>query len=202
MGTLTANLHLMMNTFYKPTSSRHKILCEAKAFPSDQVNLRLQSDSLSSRASGAQYAFASQAIAHGLDPKQAVVELSPRPGEFYLRNDDILGAIKEHGESIALVIFPGIQYYTGQAFDMHAITDAAHSQVVDSSTAFPMVLTQYQGAVCAWDLAHGAGNLELHLHDWDVDFAVWCSYKYLNGGPGAIAGLFVHKNWDEKERPR
>ncbi|KZV79646.1 kynureninase [Exidia glandulosa HHB12029] len=178
MGTLTANLHLMMNTFYKPTAGRNKILCEARAFPSDQASPTLPSC--------INYAFASQAIAHGLDPKEVVIELSPRSGEFYLRNEDVLDAIEQHGQALALVLFPGIQYYTGQAFDMPAITKAAHSQ----------------GAICAWDLAHGIGNLELHLHDWEVDFAVWCSYKYLNAGPGAIAGLYVHRNWDEKERPR
>lgn len=168
MGTLTSNLHLLMNSFYKPTTERYKIICEVKAFPSDQ------------------YAFASQAIAHGFDPREAVVELGPRPGEHYLRDEDILAAIKEHGPSLALVIFPGVQYFTGQAFNVPAITEAAHSE----------------GAVCGWDLAHGAGNLQLQLHDWNVDFAVWCSYKYLNAGPGAIAGLFIHSSWEGREQPR
>ncbi|KAI0093620.1 kynureninase [Irpex rosettiformis] len=164
MGTLTANLHLMMNTFYKPTPDRFKILCEAKAFPSDQ------------------YAFASQVTAHGFTPQDAVIELSPRPGEFTLREEDILAAITEQGQSIALVLFSGVQYYTGQWFPMEKITKAA----------------QIQGAMCGWDLAHAAGNVPLSLHDWNVDFAVWCTYKYLNAGPGGIGGLFVHDKWSSQ----
>ncbi|CAL1704841.1 unnamed protein product [Somion occarium] len=160
MGSLTANLHLMMNTFYKPTSERYKILCEARAFPSDQ------------------YAFASQVQAHGFSP-DAVIELSPRSGEFTLHEEDILTTIAEHGKSIALVIFSGVQYYTGQWFPMESITRAA----------------QAQGCICGWDLAHAAGNVPLSLHEWGVDFAVWCTYKYLNSGPGGIGGLFVHEKW-------
>lgn len=162
MGTLTSNLHLMMNTFYKPTSERYKILCEAKAFPSDQ------------------YAFASQTAAHGFAPADAVLELSPREGEFSLREEDILAAIEREGPSIALVLFAGCQFYTGQVFPMQTITAAA----------------QKQGCICGWDLAHAAGNVPLSLHDWNVDFAVWCTYKYLNSGPGGIAGLFVHDKWN------
>lgn len=161
MGTLTANLHLMMNTFYKPTPERYKILCEARAFPSDQ------------------YAFASQALAHGLTPSDAVLELYPREGEFTLREEDILQVIEKEGSTIALVIFGGCQYYTGQVFPMQKITEAA----------------QKQGCICGWDLAHAVGNVPLSVHDWNVDFAVWCSYKYLNSGPGGIAGLFVHEKW-------
>jgi len=164
MGTLTANLHLMMNTFYKPTQERFKILCEGKAFPSDQ------------------YAFASQAQLHGFDPKDAVLELFPRPGEHTLREEDILKTIAEQGSTIAVVIFSGVQYYTGQWFPMPTITKAAKEK----------------GCVCGWDLAHAIGNVPLSLHDWDVDFAVWCSYKYLNSGPGGIAGLFVHESWDDR----
>lgn len=164
MGTLTSNLHLLMCSFYKPTKDRYKILCEAKAFPSDQ------------------YAFASQAIAHGFDPKDAVLEVSPRPGEFTLRDEDIYDMIEKHGSSIALVLFSGVQYYTGQWFPMEQITRKAKEQ----------------GCICGWDLAHAVGNVPLSLHDWNVDFAVWCTYKYLNSGPGGIAGLFVHEKWDDE----
>ncbi|KAJ7685095.1 pyridoxal phosphate-dependent transferase [Mycena polygramma] len=168
MGTLTANLHLMMDSFYKPTAERFKILCEARAFPSDQ------------------YAFASQALAHGLDPAKAVLELSPRPGEYTLREQDILDTIAREGSSIALVIFSGVQYYTGQWFPMQSITRAA----------------QAQGCICGWDLAHAVGNVPLSLHDWGIDFAVWCTYKYVNAGPGSIAGLYVHEKWKETELPK
>ncbi|VDB82800.1 unnamed protein product [Peniophora sp. CBMAI 1063] len=164
MGTLTANLHLMMNTFYKPSGNRYKILCEGKAFPSDQ------------------YAFASQANLHGYEPSDAVLELFPRPGEHTLREEDILKVIAEQGSTIALVIFSGVQYYTGQWFPMERITKAAKAQ----------------GCICGWDLAHAVGNVPLSLHDWGVDWAVWCSYKYLNSGPGGIAGLFVHESWDDR----
>ncbi|KAI0306522.1 kynureninase [Multifurca ochricompacta] len=167
MGTLTANLHLMMNTFYKPTPERYKLLCEAKAFPSDQ------------------YAFASQVQLHGFNPEDSIIEMFPRQGEFYLREEDILEVIEEQGSSIALVIFSGVQYYTGQWFPMQSITKAAKAQ----------------GCICGWDLAHAIGNVPLSLHDWDVDWAVWCSYKYLNSGPGGIAGLFVHEKWNH-EKPR
>ncbi|KAJ7063208.1 pyridoxal phosphate-dependent transferase [Mycena amicta] len=168
MGTLTANLHLMMDSFYKPSSERYKILCEAKAFPSDQ------------------YAFASQALAHGLDPAKVVLEISPRRGEYTLREEDILDTIARQGSSIALVIFSGVQYYTGQWFPMQSITRAA----------------QAEGCICGWDLAHAAGNVPLLLHEWGVDFAVWCTYKYLNAGPGSIAGLYVHEKWKETELPK
>ncbi|PPQ75419.1 hypothetical protein CVT24_012985 [Panaeolus cyanescens] len=168
MGTLTNNLHLMMDSFYKPTATRYKILCEAKAFPSDQ------------------YAFASQALAHGLDPATTIIEVSPRPGEFTLREEDILATIDKEGDSIALVLFSGIQYYTGQWFPIESITRKA----------------QEKGCICGWDLAHAAGNVPLSLHDWNVDFAVWCTYKYINSGPGGIAGLFVHEKWHEIEQPK
>ncbi|KAJ7343575.1 pyridoxal phosphate-dependent transferase [Mycena albidolilacea] len=168
MGTLTANLHLMMDSFYKPTPERYKILCEAHAFPSDQ------------------YAFASQALAHGLDPAKAVLEMSPRPGEYTLREEDILDTIAREGSSIALVLFSGVQYYTGQWFPMQSITRAA----------------QAQGSICGWDLAHAVGNVPLALHDWGADFAVWCTYKYVNAGPGSIAGLYVHEKWKESELPK
>ncbi|RDB21270.1 Kynureninase [Hypsizygus marmoreus] len=168
MGTLTSNLHLMMDSFYKPTPERYKILCEAKAFPSDQ------------------YAFASQVVAHGLDPATAILEVSPREGEYTLREEDILDIIKKEGPSIALVLFSGVQYYTGQWFPMQEITSKAKEQ----------------GCICGWDLAHGVGNVPLSLHDWDVDFAVWCTYKYLNSSPGGIAGLYMHEKWNDIERPK
>ncbi|KAF5365593.1 hypothetical protein D9758_003231 [Tetrapyrgos nigripes] len=168
MSTLTTNLHLMMDSFYKPTSERYKILCEAKAFPSDQ------------------YAFASQAVAHGLDPAQAVLEMKPRKGEFYLREEDILDTIEREGSTIAIVLFSGVQYYTGQYFPIEPITRKAKEK----------------GCICGWDLAHAVGNLPLSLHGWDVDFAVWCTYKYLNSGPGGIAGLYVHDKWNEVLRPK
>ncbi|OSX65052.1 hypothetical protein POSPLADRAFT_1073326 [Postia placenta MAD-698-R-SB12] len=164
MGTLTANLHLLLNTFYRPTTARYKILCEARAFPSDQ------------------YAMASQAAAHGLDPATAILELAPRAGEHTLRTSDILDAITREGPSLALVLFSGVQYYTGQLFAIEAITRAAHAQ----------------GCICGWDLAHAAGNVPLALHDWGVDFAAWCTYKYLNAGPGAIGGIFVHERWADE----
>lgn len=159
MNQLTVNLHLLMVTFYRPTAQRYKIICEAKAFPSDQ------------------YAFESQVKYHGLDPAAAIVEVAPREGEHTLRTEDILSVIRQHGDSIALVLFGGINYYTGQLFDMKAITETAH-QV---------------GAYAGFDLAHAAGNAELHLHDWDADFACWCSYKYLNSGPGGVAGIYIHE---------
>jgi kynureninase len=168
MGTLTANLHLMMAAFYKPTAQRFKILCEGRAFPSDQ------------------YAFASQARLHGYDPNEAIMEMCPRQGEFTLRESDIVDLIVKEGHSISLVIFSGVQYYTGQWFPMKAITTAAKAQ----------------GCVCGWDLAHAIGNVPMALHDWDVDFAVWCSYKYLNSGPGGIGGLFVHEKWENSLLPQ
>jgi kynureninase len=159
MNTLTVNLHLMMVSFYRPRGGRFKIMMEAGAFPSDQ------------------YAVESQLRWHGLDPEEALVELAPRPGEECLRDEDILSAIGEHGDSLALVLFGGLNYYTGQLYDMAAITQAAHRT----------------GAIAGFDLAHAAGNVPLHLHDWGVDFAVWCTYKYMNSGPGALSGAFVHE---------
>jgi kynureninase len=159
MNQLTVNLHLLMVSFYRPTKQRYKIICEAKAFPSDQ------------------YAFETQAKYHGFNPAVAVIEVSPRDGEHTLRTEDILATIKEHGDSTAVVLFGGVNYYTGQLFDMKAITEAA----------------QAVGAYAGFDLAHAAGNVELHLHDWNVDFACWCSYKYLNSGPGAVAGVYINE---------
>ncbi|CAG7846037.1 Kynureninase {ECO:0000255/HAMAP-Rule:MF_03017} {ECO:0000255/HAMAP-Rule:MF_03017}; AltName: Full=Biosynthesis of nicotinic acid protein 5 {ECO:0000255/HAMAP-Rule:MF_03017}; AltName: Full=L-kynurenine hydrolase {ECO:0000255/HAMAP-Rule:MF_03017} [Serendipita indica DSM 11827] len=178
MGTLTANLHLMMNSFYKPTKDRYKIICEARAFPSDQ------------------YAFASQAQSHGFEPKSAIIEVWPRSGEFTLRESDILDTIRQHGKETALVLFSGVQYYTGQWFPMRKITEAGH----DMASPPPIDRT-FPGALVGWDLAHAIGNVPLRLHDWGVDFAVWCSYKYLNAGPGSIGGLFVHQKWHDKLPP-
>ena len=169
MNSLTVNLHLLMVTFYRPTKQRYKIICEAKAFPSDQ------------------YAFETQAVFHGFDPADAVIEVSPREGEHTLRTEDILSTIAQHGDSIAVVLFGGVNYYTGQLFDMKNITKAAHAV----------------GAYAGFDLAHAAGNVELHLHDWNVDFACWCSYKYLNSGPGGVAGAYIHeKQAAKKDLPR
>ncbi len=176
MNQLTVNLHLLMVTFYRPAKQRYKIICEAKAFPSDQ------------------YAFESQAKFHaclpdrqGFNPADAVIEISPREGEYTLRTEDIISTIRKHGDSVAIVLFGGVNYYTGQLFGMKAITDAAHAV----------------GAYAGFDLAHAAGNVELHLHDWNVDFACWCSYKYLNSGPGGVAGVYIHeKHVADKDLPR
>ncbi len=169
MNQLTVNLHLLMVSFYRPTKQRYKIICEAKAFPSDQ------------------YAFESQVRYHGFDPDDAIIEVVPRVGEHTLRTEDILSTIKQHGDTVALVLFGGVNYYTGQLFDIKAITDAA----------------QAAGAYAGFDLAHAVGNVELNLHDWNVDFACWCSYKYLNSGPGGVAGVYIHeKHITNKELPR
>jgi len=159
MNSLTVNLHLMMASFYRPTKDRYKIVIEDTAFPSDS------------------YAVASQAALHGFDSAVAVVRLKPRAGEETLRTDDVLAEIERHGQSIALVMIGGVNYFTGQLMEMGRITEAGHRV----------------GAIVGWDLAHAAGNVPLSLHDWDADFACWCSYKYLNSGPGAIAGCFVHE---------
>ncbi|MBA3704494.1 MAG: kynureninase [Bacteroidetes bacterium] len=169
MNFLTVNLHLLMVSFYRPTKQRYKILCEAKAFPSDQ------------------YAFESQVKFHGFDPSNAIVEVAPRKGEHSIRHEDILEVIEQNKDTLALVLFGGINYYNGQVFDMKGITEAGHKA----------------GAVVGFDLAHAAGNIKLQLHDWNVDFACWCSYKYLNSGPGAVSGVFIHeKNLNDPKTPR
>ena len=159
MNNLTTNLHLMMVSFYRPTKERYKILMEGGAFPSDQ------------------YAAESQVRLKGLVPEEAIVEVNPRPGEQTLRTEDILAAISQHKDSLALVLFSGVQYYTGQFFDLKVITEAAHMA----------------GAYAGFDLAHAIGNVPLQLHDWQADFAVWCTYKYLNSGPGNTAGVYIHE---------
>ena len=168
MNHLTVNLHLLLTTFYRPTKECYKIICEAKAFPSDQ------------------YALESQVKLHaclpdrqGLDPDNAIIEVAPREGEYNIRTEDIVETINKYANEVAVVLFGGINYYSGKVFDMKAITEAAHKV----------------GAYCGFDLAHAAGNIELHLHDWDVDFACWCSYKYLNSGPGNIAGAYIHQRF-------
>jgi kynureninase len=169
MNSLTVNLHLLMVSFYKPTSKRYKILMEAGAFPSDQ------------------YAVESQARFHGFDPKDAVIEVAPRAGETTLRTEDILKQIADNADELALVLFGGINYYTGQFFDLEAIAKTGHAA----------------GAIVGFDLAHAAGNVPLKLHDWDADFACWCSYKYMNSGPGGISGIFVHeKHFEDKSLNR
>lgn len=159
MNSLTVNLHLLMVSFYRPTKERYKIICESKAFPSDQ------------------YALETQVRFHGFDPEEAIVEVRPREGEHTIRLEDVVSTIKLHSQSTALVLFGGVNYYTGQLFDIKRITEAAHSI----------------GAYAGFDLAHAAGNVALKLHDWNVDFACWCSYKYLNSGPGGVAGAYIHK---------
>lgn len=159
MNNLTVNLHLLMVSFYRPTETRFKIIMEGHAFPSDQ------------------YAIASQVMHHGLDPDVAIVEIFPEGGSHTLSTSQILEAIEQHGEQLALVLFSGVQYYTGQFFDIKAITKASHAV----------------GAYAGFDLAHAVGNVPLQLHDWQVDFATWCSYKYLNSGPGAVSGVYIHE---------
>jgi kynureninase len=159
MGTLTMNLHLLMASFYTPTATKHKIILDWKAFPSDH------------------YAIESQIRGHGYDPKEAMIMIGPEEGEYEVSTEKILSAIDEHASTTALFLLPGIQYYTGQLFEMQRITKYAQSK----------------GLVVGWDLAHAAGNVPLQLHDWNVDFAAWCTYKYMNAGPGAIAGLYVHE---------
>lgn len=167
--SLTTNLHLLMVSFYQPTGKRTKILSEAKSFPSDR------------------YALESQIKFHGLNVEDCLVEVVPRQGEHLIREEDILSKIEELNDELAMIMIGGVNYYTGQLFDMQKITAAGH-QV---------------GAYVGWDLAHAAGNVELQLHDWGVDFAAWCGYKYLNSSPGGVSGMFVHQKHGYKpELPR
>ncbi len=159
MNSLTVNVHLMMVTFYRPSSARNKVIIERGAFPSDT------------------YAVRTHVASRGFDPATHVIEVGPRPGEALIREDDLREAIARTGEQLALVMIGGVNYATGQVFDVAGITAAARAV----------------GAKCGWDLAHWVGNLPATLHDWNADFAGWCSYKYLNSGPGAVAGCFVHE---------
>jgi len=169
MNQLTVNLHLMMVSFYQPKGKRNKILFEAKAFPSDQ------------------YMLETHIRSRGLDPDQVLIEVAPRDGEHVIRNEDITDIIDGHSDDLALTLFSGVSYYTGQVYDIKAITEAAHRV----------------GAIAGFDLAHAAGNISLQLHDWNVDFACWCSYKYLNSGPGAMGGVFIHERFhDDKSISR
>jgi len=166
MNSLTVNLHLMMASFYRPAPQKHKILIERGAFPSDQ------------------YAVKSQIRIHNYEPATSLIELTPREGESCIRHEDIESLIDREGESIALILLGGVNYATGQYFNLPEITTLGH----------------HKGCIVAFDLAHAVGNIPLSLHDWGPDFAVWCSYKYLNGGPGCVAGCFVHQRhsraWD------
>lgn len=167
--SLTTNLHLLMVSFYRPEGKRTKILCEAKAFPSDQ------------------YALESQVKFHGLNLKENLIEIFPREGEQLIREEDVLSKISELGDELALIMIGGVNYYTGQLFDMKTITEAGHKV----------------GAIVGFDLAHAAGNINLKLHDWGVDFAAWCGYKYLNSSPGGVSGMFVHQRHEyNPELPR
>ncbi|MEL6974407.1 MAG: kynureninase [Bacteroidota bacterium] len=169
MNTLTVNLHLLMVSFYRPTPTRFKILCEEKAFPSDQYMLK------------------SQLRFHGLDPDEALIEVKKPEGKHAWETQDILDAIHANADEIALVLMGGVNYYNGQVLDMQAITEAGKAA----------------GAMVGWDLAHAAGNVAMSLHDWDVDFAAWCSYKYLNSGPGNASGIFVNEKYlNQKDIPR
>ncbi len=173
MNTLTVNLHLLMVSFYKPTKSKFKIICEEKAFPSDQYLIKSQ--------------IKFHANKTGFNPNEAIVEVKPRKGEHNIRREDVIAKIKEVGNELALVLIGGVNYYTGQVFDIEAITKAG----------------QECGAFVGWDLAHAAGNIELNLNDWNVDFAAWCSYKYMNSGPGNSSGYFVHeKHHNDKSLDR
>lgn len=163
MNQLTVNLHLLMVSFYRPSGKRAKIICESKAFPSDQ------------------YMFETHLRSRGLDPRDILVELKPRRGEATLQTADILQQIHQMGDELALVLLGGINYYTGQALDMEAITKAG----------------QAVGAFVGFDLAHAAGNIPLDIHAWNVDFAAWCSYKYLNAGPGAVGGVYIHERFHQ-----
>ncbi len=169
MNSLTVNIHLLLVSFYRPNGKRFKIMMEGKAFPSDR------------------YAVQTQLQLHGYHPNEAIIELSPREGEYTLRAEDILYTIENHKNELALIFLGGVNFYTGQFFDIPAIAKAGHEV----------------GAMVGIDLAHAAGNVPLKLHEWDVDFAVWCTYKYLNSGPGGVGGAFVHeKHCNNPELPR
>lgn len=165
MNSLTVNLHLLLTSFYRPTKHRCKIICEGNAFPSDQYMLETH---LKSR---------------GFDPQQSIIEIFPREGEYVIRTEDIQAKIIEHADELSLVLWSGVNYYSGQAYDIKTITQLAHSA----------------GAIAGLDLAHAAGNVSLKLHEWNVDFACWCTYKYLNSGPGGIGGAYIHERYHNDE---
>ncbi|KAF3062073.1 Kynureninase 1 [Daldinia childiae] len=185
MNTLTANLHLLMASFYRPTEKRHKIILEWRPFPSDygRINKNDIRPVWEGTNKSNKYAIESQIQWHNLDPSKSMITIQP-DANFYISTDLILRTIDEHADETALILLPGIQYYSGQLFDIERIT--AHAQS--------------KGIVVGWDLAHAAGNVELRLHDWNVDFAAWCTYKYQNAGPGSIAGAFVHERHGAVER--
>ena len=158
MNSLTTNLHLLFVSFYKPTTKRFKIISEAKMFPSDR------------------YLLETPARHHGFEPDDVIIEVSPREGEHLIREEDIIKIINDNNDEVALVFFGGMNYFTGQLFDMEKLTKAAHAV----------------GALAGFDLAHAAGNVPLKLHDWNVDFAAWCTYKYMNSSAGNVGGIFVH----------
>ncbi len=168
MNSLTVNLHLMMVSFYRPTSSRNLIIIEKSAFPSDR------------------YAVESQIRFHGFDPAQALIEIAPDEANGTISQTQIETVIEQYRDRIALVLWPGVQYLTGQVFELKRIAELAH----------------HHGAIVGFDLAHAIGNVPVELHDSEADFAVWCSYKYLNSGPGAVAGCFVHEKHADTSRPR
>ncbi len=165
MNQLTSNIHFLFVSFYRPTKERYKIICEAKAFPSDQ------------------YAIESQVKFHGLNPSDAIIEVVPRKGEHTIRHEDILSAIEKNKNDLALVFIGGVNYYSGQVFDMKSITEAGHKA----------------GAMVGFDLAHAVGNIKISLHDWKTDFACWCSYKYLNSFAGSVGGVFIHEKHHDKD---
>ncbi len=169
MNSLTTNLHLLFVSFYRPDQQRFKIISESRMFPSDR------------------YMLETQVKFHGFDPDEAIIEVEPREGEFLIREDDILEVIEQNRNELALVFFGGVNYFTGQWFDLQKLTTAAHNA----------------GALAGFDLAHAAGNMPMQLHDWDIDFAAWCSYKYLNSGAGNVAGVFIHeKHAENTDLPR
>ena len=168
MNALTVNIHLLLISFYQPKEAKYKVIIEKDAFPSDY------------------YAVQSQIKLHGFDPKQALIELSPREGEKILRHEDIIATIESHRDEIALIYLGGVNYYTGQSFNLKEITKVGREN----------------GSIVGFNLAHSAGNLLLHLHDWDVDFSAWCTYKYLCGGPGSPSGVFIHERHHKWNGPR
>lgn len=168
MNALTVNIHLLLISFYQPKEAKYKVIIEKDAFPSDY------------------YAVQSQIKLHGFDPKQALIELTPREGEKILRHEDIIATIESHRDEIALIYLGGVNYYTGQSFNLKEITKVGREY----------------GSIVGFNLAHSAGNLLLHLHDWDVDFSAWCTYKYLCGGPGSPSGVFIHERHHKWNGPR